>query len=378
MPPSRGPVQDPRGRPRAVPRAVWTRPRRVPPCTWYPFVTDSWLRGRLKELTAEYGPGFAADLRGDPDRLLGQGPRPAGRHVADHRGRHGPPRCPPLAYDRRGLLGSAAVLLRVRGEAIQPLYGGRICGLYWGRLLVSAPDPVTGLLIAVPTVIVACPAGSALARRIGQPPVVGEIAAGILLGPSLLGMVWPAGQTWLIPPASVPYLGALGRLGLLVFMFLIGLELDLGLVRGLGRTALVVSQAGIGAPSVGTSRGPAGCTGGRTRRRRRTRICRPCAHGLLAPSCAVNPPWPCMRSSTASAQQYTSPCRAVPAAPRFPTRRPWWRSTPRGPSASAYVEPRVRRSLPYPGVRAHQQDPARVLAHWLRGEQAAGHRSPQG
>lgn len=40
--------------------------------TRYPFVTDSWLRGRLKEVTAEYGAGFAADLRGDPDRLLGQ------------------------------------------------------------------------------------------------------------------------------------------------------------------------------------------------------------------------------------------------------------------------------------------------------------------
>ncbi|WP_338896782.1 TIGR02678 family protein [Streptomyces sp. TG1A-60] len=40
--------------------------------TRYPFVTDSWLRGRLKEITAEYGAGFAADLRGDPDRLLDQ------------------------------------------------------------------------------------------------------------------------------------------------------------------------------------------------------------------------------------------------------------------------------------------------------------------
>ena len=38
----------------------------------YPFVTDSWLRGRLKEITGEYGAGFAADLRGDPDRLLAQ------------------------------------------------------------------------------------------------------------------------------------------------------------------------------------------------------------------------------------------------------------------------------------------------------------------
>jgi hypothetical protein len=40
--------------------------------TRYPFVTDSWLRGRLKEIIGEYGAGFAADLRGDPDRLLDQ------------------------------------------------------------------------------------------------------------------------------------------------------------------------------------------------------------------------------------------------------------------------------------------------------------------
>ncbi|MFH9004305.1 cation:proton antiporter [Streptomyces afghaniensis] len=113
---------------------------------------------------------------------------------------------------------------------------------------MSAPDPVSGLLIAIPTVILACQAGAALARRIGQPPVVGEIAAGILLGPSLLGSLWPAAQAWLIPPDAIPYTGVLGQLGLLFFMFLIGYELDLGMLRGLGRTALVVSQAGIALP----------------------------------------------------------------------------------------------------------------------------------
>ncbi|WP_228989476.1 cation:proton antiporter [Streptomyces sp. DH8] len=113
---------------------------------------------------------------------------------------------------------------------------------------MSASDPVTGLLVAIPTVIVACRGGSALARRIGQPPVVGEIAAGILLGPSLLGLLWPTGQAWLLPPESIPYTGALGQLALLVFMFLIGLELDLKVLRGLGRTALVVSQASISVP----------------------------------------------------------------------------------------------------------------------------------
>lgn len=107
---------------------------------------------------------------------------------------------------------------------------------------MSAPDPLPDLLIALPVVIVACRVGAALARRAGQPPVVGEIATGILLGPSVLGLLWPAAQTWLIPPAAIPYTGQLGQLGLLVFMFLIGLELDLGLLRGQGRTAAAVSQ----------------------------------------------------------------------------------------------------------------------------------------
>jgi Kef-type K+ transport system membrane component KefB len=111
---------------------------------------------------------------------------------------------------------------------------------------MSVPDPLPWLLIAAPTVIVACQVGAVLARRVGQPPVVGEIAAGILLGPSLLGRLWPEAQRLLIPPDSVPYIAALGQLGLLVFMFIVGLQLDLGELRGLGRTALVVSQSNIG------------------------------------------------------------------------------------------------------------------------------------
>ncbi|MEV7727438.1 cation:proton antiporter [Streptomyces sp. NPDC087917] len=107
---------------------------------------------------------------------------------------------------------------------------------------------VGGVLVAVAVVVLACAAGGALMRALGQPAVVGEIGVGILLGPSALGRAWPEGQAWLLPGDVLPRLGTLGDLGLILFMFLVGLELELGLLRGLGRTVLVVSQAGVWLP----------------------------------------------------------------------------------------------------------------------------------
>ncbi|MFM9683026.1 cation:proton antiporter domain-containing protein, partial [Streptomyces brasiliscabiei] len=85
-----------------------------------------------------------------------------------------------------------------------------------------------------------CRIGALLFRRIGQPPVIGEITLGILLGPSLLGWISPAAQHWLFPPEILPHLLVLGNLGLLAFMFLVGLELDLSALRGHSRTAVTV------------------------------------------------------------------------------------------------------------------------------------------
>ncbi|MFE1554203.1 cation:proton antiporter [Streptomyces sp. NPDC058734] len=105
-----------------------------------------------------------------------------------------------------------------------------------------------GVLGAVAVVVLACGAGGALARKAGQPAVVGEIAVGILLGPTFLGWVWPEGQRWLLPGEVVPHLAELGNLGLVVFMFLVGLELDVGMLRGLRRAVVAVSQASVWVP----------------------------------------------------------------------------------------------------------------------------------
>jgi Kef-type K+ transport system membrane component KefB len=89
-----------------------------------------------------------------------------------------------------------------------------------------------------------------LFRKFRQPQVVGEMAAGILLGPSLLGLVAPGVYSFLFPVESLGYLNAISQIGLLVFMFLIGLELDLNTLRGRGRTTVITSQISIYVPFI--------------------------------------------------------------------------------------------------------------------------------
>lgn len=85
-------------------------------------------------------------------------------------------------------------------------------------------------------------------RLIRQPQVVGEMAAGILLGPSFLGWVAPGLFATIFPAGSLGYLNSISQIGLLLFMFLVGLEFNPKLIRGRGHTALVTSHVSIVAP----------------------------------------------------------------------------------------------------------------------------------
>ncbi|MBE1489732.1 cation:proton antiporter domain-containing protein [Plantactinospora soyae] len=114
----------------------------------------------------------------------------------------------------------------------------------------AAGHPLAQLLLAIAVVIAACRLAGWLMRRIGQPAVVGEIIAGVVLGPSLLGAVWPAGAAALLPDAILPQLNVLAQVGVVLFVFLTGLELNTRLIRGRGHLAVVVSHVSIAVPFV--------------------------------------------------------------------------------------------------------------------------------
>ncbi len=111
------------------------------------------------------------------------------------------------------------------------------------------PDLMT-LILQIGVIMVAARFAGWVFRKFHQPQVVGEMVAGILLGPSLLGWVAPGLSAQLFPASSLGFLNALSQIGLLIFMFLVGLELDLKKLRTLGRTAVITSNVSIIVPFV--------------------------------------------------------------------------------------------------------------------------------
>jgi Kef-type K+ transport system membrane component KefB len=91
--------------------------------------------------------------------------------------------------------------------------------------------------------------GKALAT-VGQPPVIGEVLAGILLGPSLLGRVAPSLEARLFPEAVKPALGVVAQIGVVLYMFAVGVEFDAAALRKSAARFVFVSQASIAVPFV--------------------------------------------------------------------------------------------------------------------------------
>jgi Kef-type K+ transport system membrane component KefB len=104
------------------------------------------------------------------------------------------------------------------------------------------------LLFQIAVIAITARVVGLLFRKIGQPQVVGEMAAGIMLGPSLLGWALPEASQLLFPAASLDHLNILSQIGLLLFMFLVGLEFDSRMVRKQGHAAILTSHVSITLP----------------------------------------------------------------------------------------------------------------------------------
>jgi Kef-type K+ transport system membrane component KefB len=116
------------------------------------------------------------------------------------------------------------------------------------RALTPQANPLVHVLLLLIVVVALGRVLSKLFARFHQPPVIGEVLAGIALGPSLLGRVWPAASDFLLPPSIAGYLNVLAQLGVILYMFVVGLELNGGLLRRRAHATVAISHASILAP----------------------------------------------------------------------------------------------------------------------------------
>ncbi len=122
-------------------------------------------------------------------------------------------------------------------------------GMAMGRSLTSnLTHPLSLMFLQIAVIVFIARLFGLFFYKIGQPSVLGEMTAGIVLGPSVLGMCCPQLSGFLFSPASLGWLETLSNLGLVLFVFIVGLELDSELLKNKAQTALVVSHASIVVP----------------------------------------------------------------------------------------------------------------------------------
>jgi Kef-type K+ transport system membrane component KefB len=112
-------------------------------------------------------------------------------------------------------------------------------------LRANLETPLSRLLLQFVVIVAATRAVGGIFRGLGQPRVIGEMAAGILLGPSLFGWLWPEGFSFIFPTSSLGTLQLLSQVGVCLFMFIVGMELEISQLRNKAQMALVVSHASI-------------------------------------------------------------------------------------------------------------------------------------
>jgi hypothetical protein len=149
------------------------------------------------------------------------------------------------------VLGGVALFLLVRryGETLSAPAAAAVAS--GAPSATSAePDTVLHLLLALAAVVVIGRLLGFALRSVGQPPVIGEVVAGILLGPSLLGRLAPELASYILPASVAPFLNVVAQLGVVAYIFLVGLELNVDVVRERAHATIATSHASIVLPFV--------------------------------------------------------------------------------------------------------------------------------
>lgn len=145
----------------------------------------------------------------------------------------------------------AFFLIRQLGEGLPAVSGMEIGSSAAAPVSVAhRNDALLHILLALVAMIAAGRLLGVCFRYVGQPPVIGEVIAGILLGPSLLGRIAPEFAAYLLPASVAPSLGIIAQLGVILYMFVVGLELDSSALHSRGHSTIAISHASIVTPFI--------------------------------------------------------------------------------------------------------------------------------
>lgn len=125
---------------------------------------------------------------------------------------------------------------------------GMRSGVLADALLAALHHPLSLLLAQVVVIVLFARLCGHAIGKLGQPRVIGEIIAGILLGPSLIGTAWPEFSAWIFPAESLPTLHLLSQIGLVLFMFIVGMEVNVASLKARAREAVLVSHVSVVVP----------------------------------------------------------------------------------------------------------------------------------
>jgi len=164
---------------------------------------------------------------------------------------------PPASATWRIVLGYA-LMLAVAAALLWLIlsYGSRhLSPATSGRATTTAPlgaaaktDVLYHVLLALVSILLLGRWLGKLFVHFEQPRVIGEMVAGIMLGPSLLGQIWPAAMHFVLPADIRPSLGIIAQIGVILYMFLVGLDLNAGLLRSRAHATVAISHASIVTP----------------------------------------------------------------------------------------------------------------------------------